>query len=161
MSDSSYTSSSITVLEGLDAVLEVGRALVVRVALEGLVELLDREGEAARVARVVDAPCGGHEVAGELDLGRVGVVEVTGAATAPEADAGVGEPLFHLEWIEKGSPKGTVSSRGSGFGTQVLERLAPYALSGKGKLAFSAKGVVWSISAPLAGVTGELRPPTG
>lgn len=90
-----------------------------------------------------------------------------GALARPEGEVTVrwlisqekGDVLFHLTWIEKGAPMRSTPIKGSGFGTQVLERLAPYALSGKGKLAFSPEGIVWSISAPLSGVTGEVQAP--
>lgn len=59
-----------------------------------------------------------------------------------------GIKTFRLVWREAGGPP-VDSAAGRGFGSVVLERVAPQSLSGTGKLDFDAGGVTWTIEAPL------------
>ena len=57
---------------------------------------------------------------------------------------GDSEPTLTLSWAESGGPPPRRSTR-AGFGRQVLEKLAPAALEGTGKLAFARTGLVWTL----------------
>jgi two-component sensor histidine kinase len=62
--------------------------------------------------------------------------------------AGDGADVFRLVWRELGGPMlGPVRRRG--FGSVVLERVAPQALSGSGRLEFHEQAVTWTLEAPL------------
>ncbi len=54
------------------------------------------------------------------------------------------EPVLTLSWTESGGPPPRRSGR-SGFGREVLEKLAPTALGGTGKLTFARGGLVWTL----------------
>jgi PAS domain S-box-containing protein len=80
--------------------------------------------------------------------GRVGVEwKVT-----PEPD---GSQRFGLAWRESGAPAITDRTRG-GFGTVVLERIAPQAVSGTGCIEYQLDGIVWTLDAPLDQVEASL-----
>jgi PAS domain S-box-containing protein len=55
------------------------------------------------------------------------------------------EPALLLTWKESGGLPVRRSSR-VGFGRQVLEKLAPAALDGNGKLTFDRQGLVWTLT---------------
>ena len=57
---------------------------------------------------------------------------------------GGSEPVLTLNWTESGGPRPRRSSR-AGFGREVLEKLAPAALGGMGKLLFARTGLVWTL----------------
>ena len=57
---------------------------------------------------------------------------------------GGSEPVLTLTWTESGGPRPRRSSR-AGFGREVLEKLAPAALGGMGKLLFARTGLVWTL----------------
>jgi PAS domain S-box-containing protein len=57
---------------------------------------------------------------------------------------GGAEPELTLSWTESGGPPPRRISR-AGFGREVLERLAPAALGGTGKLTFARSGLVWTL----------------
>ena len=57
------------------------------------------------------------------------------------------EKLVRLTWNETDGPK-VQSIANSGFGTVVLKRVAPQALSGTGDLQYGPHGVVWTLEAP-------------
>ena len=61
------------------------------------------------------------------------------------------DELFELNWMEVGSLK-PVAAPGKGFGSIVLERVAPSAVSGKGEILFLPDGIRWSLTAPLAAI---------
>ncbi|MGX9145814.1 PAS domain S-box protein [Mesorhizobium sp. 128a] len=62
-----------------------------------------------------------------------------------------GAEIFRLIWGELDGPRlGAIARRG--FGSVVLKRVAPLALSGTGLLEFKEDGVVWTLEAPLASV---------
>jgi two-component sensor histidine kinase len=62
--------------------------------------------------------------------------------------AGDGADVFRLVWRELGGPI-LDAVRRRGFGSVVLERVAPQALSGSGRLEFHEQGVTWTLEAPL------------
>ncbi|GLS39720.1 histidine kinase [Mesorhizobium tianshanense] len=62
--------------------------------------------------------------------------------------AGDGADIFRLVWRELGGPI-LDAVRRRGFGSVVLERVAPQALSGSGRLEFHEQGVTWTLEAPL------------
>ncbi|TIX79419.1 MAG: PAS domain S-box protein, partial [Mesorhizobium sp.] len=62
--------------------------------------------------------------------------------------AGDGADTFRLVWHELDGPV-LDAVRGRGFGVVVLERVAPQALSGSGRLEFHEQGVTWTLEAPL------------
>lgn len=59
--------------------------------------------------------------------------------------------VFHLTWAEKDGPQLQSIGQG-GFGTVVLKRVAPAAISGQGNLDYGPDGITWSVEAPLATV---------
>ena len=59
-----------------------------------------------------------------------------------------GEPWLELTWTERDGPE-VADITHSGFGTTVLERIAPTAISGVGTLARLPAGMRWSLNAPL------------
>ena len=66
-----------------------------------------------------------------------------------------GTEIFHLLWRELGGPALDEITR-RGFGSVVLKRVAPQALSGTGQLAFHKQGVTWTLEAPLRFVQTSL-----
>jgi len=66
-----------------------------------------------------------------------------------------GKKLFRLNWAESGGPKAKTIAR-DGFGTVVLKRVAPQAVSGTGELRYEADGIVWTLEAPLMFVEASL-----
>ena len=66
-----------------------------------------------------------------------------------------GDETFHLVWRELGGPVVEAVTR-RGFGSVVLKRVAPQALSGIGQLEFHREGVVWTLEAPLRFVQTSL-----
>lgn len=65
---------------------------------------------------------------------------------------------FRLRWREIEEPKIKDIAR-TGFGTVVLQRVTPQALSGTGALEYSPHGVTWALDAPLAFVEASLDQP--
>ena len=58
---------------------------------------------------------------------------------------------FELVWREKDGPK--VQRVGKdGFGSVVLKRVAPQAVSGKAELQVGVDGIRWTLMAPLSSV---------
>lgn len=80
--------------------------------------------------------------------GRVNVEWVV--ASRPE-----GGRRFLLSWKESGAPA-SVDEAARGFGTVVLERIAPQAVSGAGHIEHRADGIAWSLDAPLDQVEASL-----
>lgn len=64
------------------------------------------------------------------------------------------DPVFHLTWTETGGPA-PLPVHADGFGTKVLSRLTPSALSGTSELTMTPPGVTWSLRAPLSAVRDE------
>jgi PAS domain S-box-containing protein len=62
---------------------------------------------------------------------------------------------FQLAWRETGGPPPT-STQTKGFGSKVLERLTPAALSGSSRLNLAPTGLIWELQAAAASVSGEL-----
>lgn len=60
-----------------------------------------------------------------------------------------------LTWSEVDGPEVTSVGNG-GFGTVVLKRVAPQALSGTADLQYSKGGIVWTLEAPVAFVEASL-----
>ncbi len=84
-----------------------------------------------------------------------------GAFSVPEGRVSVtwslaGEPdarALTLRWEETGGPK-VDGEPPAGFGTKVLEQLAPSALHGKASFERRASGLVWELRAPQSGLEG-------
>jgi two-component sensor histidine kinase len=69
---------------------------------------------------------------------------------------GVGnEKQLTLTWNEADGPE-VLAVAGGGFGTVVLKRVAPQALSGTGDLQYGSHGVVWTLSAPMQVVEASI-----
>lgn len=67
-----------------------------------------------------------------------------------------GNRTLKLKWVEKDGPD--IKSMGKkGFGSIVLKRVTPQALSGTGDLQYGANDVVWTLEAPLSFVEASLR----
>ena len=67
-----------------------------------------------------------------------------------------GSRRFMLCWRESGARVINSADR-RGFGTVVLERIAPQAVSGAGRLEYGPSGMVWTLEAPLNQVEGDLE----
>ena len=63
--------------------------------------------------------------------------------------------FVRLTWNETDGPK-LQSVGDGGFGTVVLKRVAPQAMSGSGELQYGPNGVAWTFEAPLAFVEAAL-----
>ena len=63
--------------------------------------------------------------------------------------------LFHLTWAETDGPQVQTVGQG-GFGTVVLKRVAPAAISGQGHLEYGPHGVTWTLEAPLASLQASV-----
>ena len=63
---------------------------------------------------------------------------------------------FTLCWRELGARVINSADR-RGFGTVVLERIAPQAVNGVGRLEYEPSGMVWTLEAPLNQVEGEFE----
>lgn len=55
---------------------------------------------------------------------------------------------LHLEWCEEGGPKVQAPSR-QGFGSTILQTLAPRAIGGEAELVFEEAGLRWTLRASL------------
>jgi PAS domain S-box-containing protein len=66
-----------------------------------------------------------------------------------------GKQVVRLTWSEVDGPEVTSVGNG-GFGTVVLKRVAPQALSGTADLQYSKGGIVWTLEAPVAFVEASL-----
>jgi two-component sensor histidine kinase/CHASE1-domain containing sensor protein len=64
------------------------------------------------------------------------------------------EPTFVLRWRDRGGPPVAPPTR-RGFGTQILERVAPQDLGGRSELTFAPDGLRFELSAPLAEIDGR------
>lgn len=67
-----------------------------------------------------------------------------------------GVRIFQLEWTEKDGPEVKTIAH-NGFGTVVLNRVAPEALNGSGGVTYDPERVVWSLRAPMAFVAATQR----
>ncbi len=85
-----------------------------------------------------------------------------GAFSKPEGRVNVswsldGEPaarLFTLRWEESGGPE-LGPAAAAGFGTKVLEKLAPSALRGEAAITRRTSGLLWELKAPHSGLVGN------
>jgi PAS domain S-box-containing protein len=70
---------------------------------------------------------------------------------------------FELTWTEVGSLEPVEMAASKGFGSIVLERVAPSAVSGKGELSFLPDGIRWFLTAPLGAIEarGEFQADVG
>lgn len=59
--------------------------------------------------------------------------------------------LFTLRWEETGGPR-VDSTASTGFGTRVLEQLAPSALRGEASIKRNVSGLIWELTAPYSGL---------
>lgn len=66
-----------------------------------------------------------------------------------------GSKRFLLSWRESGARAIMDGARG-GFGTVVLERIAPQAVGGVGQIEYQPRGVSWTLDAPLDQVEAGL-----
>jgi PAS domain S-box-containing protein len=74
------------------------------------------------------------------------------------ADGDEGGKRFRLVWTESGGPR-VKAAPDHGFGSVVLRRVAPTAMSGKATLDYLAEGVVWSLDAPVEYVQAQNESP--
>ncbi|MGE4253470.1 MAG: sensor histidine kinase [Parvibaculaceae bacterium] len=65
-----------------------------------------------------------------------------------------GARMLNLRWQENGGPA-VKPEKSSGFGTKVLEQLAPAAVHGEAKVEPRASGLVWELRAPQSGLDGN------
>jgi two-component sensor histidine kinase len=61
---------------------------------------------------------------------------------------------FGLVWTETGGPE-VRPCREAGFGSIVLQRLAPAAIDGTGTIEYRRDGVTWRLEAPLESLGSE------
>ena len=80
--------------------------------------------------------------------------DVAQATQPPLLNAG--QTCFRLQWCERNGPKVLAPSH-RGFGHVVLKRVTGEALQGKANHEFEARGVSWTLEAPLSAI-GTLRP---
>jgi len=73
-----------------------------------------------------------------------------------DADDG-GDGVLTLTWKEEGGPQ-PLSGSGAGFGTVVLERIAPQAMGGTGVFRLGAGGVTWTLTAPMDQIAATCAP---
>ncbi|MEO9298683.1 PAS domain S-box protein [Devosia alba] len=66
-----------------------------------------------------------------------------------------GDDQFQLTWTELGALKPVATPANKGFGSIVLERVAPSAVSGKGELTYLPDGIRWSLIAPLHAIQAK------
>ena len=59
-----------------------------------------------------------------------------------------GERMFSLSWTETGGPPARDTGE-RGFGTTVLEKVAPMAVGGEATLSFAPEGLIWTLEAPM------------
>ena len=59
-------------------------------------------------------------------------------------------PTVQLIWQERGAPQ-VAAPKKSGFGTSVLKRVAPSAVSGEAELLYEPQGFTWILRGPQAG----------
>jgi two-component system CheB/CheR fusion protein len=64
-------------------------------------------------------------------------------------ELGGGSPCVRLMWAESGVPIDRAAPRRRGFGTELIERTAPYELRGKSMLRFDSDGVRCTIDIPF------------
>lgn len=85
-----------------------------------------------------------------------------GAFSVPEGRVGItwavgkragGDEEFAIKWCETGGPP-AMSPKTKGFGSKVLERLAPAALSGESRLILAPQGLIWELHAPREDLVG-------
>lgn len=62
--------------------------------------------------------------------------------------------FLRLIWNEQDGPGVQNIATEAGFGSVVLKRVAPQALSGSGELLFGSNGLTWTLEAPLDTVEG-------
>jgi PAS domain S-box-containing protein len=67
-----------------------------------------------------------------------------------------GDRRLHLTWRETGG-KPLAKDKGRGFGTVVLERVAPQALSGTGAVSHDNNELAWTLDAPMLFVEPSLH----
>jgi PAS domain S-box-containing protein len=79
--------------------------------------------------------------------GSEGSLEVTWSIRADER----GDKRFSLNWCETGG-SAISPPAGKGFGTVVIERVAPQAVDGTSEVAFGPTGVNWVLEAPMASI---------
>ncbi len=68
-----------------------------------------------------------------------------------------GDETLTLTWTEQGGPQ-PLSGSGAGFGTVVLERIAPQAMGGTGTFDLGAGGVNWTLRAPMDQIAAAYSP---
>ena len=60
-----------------------------------------------------------------------------------------GDANLVMHWVESGGPPVTPSSK-SGFGSEVITRIAPRSISGTAEIEYDRKGIRYTLMAPLA-----------
>jgi two-component sensor histidine kinase len=60
-----------------------------------------------------------------------------------------GDANLVMHWVESGGPPVTPSSK-SGFGSEVITRIAPRSISGTAEIEYDRNGIRYTLMAPLA-----------
>lgn len=97
-----------------------------------------------------------HELA--TNSAKYGVLSGQGGTITVQwsIDAEGGERRLRLAWSETGGPAVVPAAKG-GFGTVVLQRVAPAALDGAASVSYQPGGIVWSLEAPLKYVEAKCQ----
>ncbi|MBA1144758.1 PAS domain S-box protein [Mesorhizobium neociceri] len=82
--------------------------------------------------------------------GQQGIIAVTWGVAVDQ-----GVQTFKLVWAERDGPQ-IKSITKSGFGSVVLNRVAPQAMSGTGELKHGSNDIVWTLEAPIKFVEASL-----
>jgi two-component sensor histidine kinase len=99
-----------------------------------------------------------HELAtNAIKFGSLSQPEGRLAVTWSIAPGGDGQPVLTLNWIESGVGLTAPRDR-AGFGSEVIERVVPYQLSGKGVLDFTPVGLHCTITLPMTPWLGRVQP---
>jgi PAS domain S-box-containing protein len=95
-----------------------------------------------------------HELA--TNSAKYGALSQPGGAISVEwtVDGSGEEKRFGLVWTETGGPE-LGPCREAGFGSIVLQRLAPAAVNGTGTIEYRRDGVTWRLEAPLESLGSE------
>ena len=83
--------------------------------------------------------------------------DITRINTLTAIAYGISGSTLTLTWTEQGGPQ-PLSGSGAGFGTVVLERIAPQAMGGTGTFDLGAGGVNWTLRAPMDQIAAAYTP---
>ena len=66
-----------------------------------------------------------------------------------------GGRVFSITWAEEGGPR-PARNADKGFGSTVLQKVAPMAVGGKARLNFTPRGLVWTLEAPMKAIESSV-----